>query len=101
MRRLATTWSEVSRGVPRSPNRYLDQLGVFGQLYLRRLEIEFDGFLNVFAGLFLGVSGGSAAGQFRAYRGVTAGLWIEFENDSELHSSTVTPRRSYGSVWPE
>ena len=48
------TGSELSRGVPRSPNRHLDQLRVPGQFEIAGRQIQFKGFPDVCAGFLLG-----------------------------------------------
>ena len=89
---MPITWSEVSRGVPRSPNRHLDQFRVLRQFEIGGLQIQFNGFSNVGAGLLLGFASGRATGEFGAYRRVVAGLGIMFQNDSERHSNSIGQR---------
>ena len=86
------TWSEVSRGVPRSPNRHLDQLRVLRQFEIGGLQIQFNGFSDVCAGFLLGFASGRATGEFGAHRRVVAGLGIMFQNDSERHSNSIGQR---------
>ena len=60
--RTAMTGSAVKRGVPRSPNRDIDQLGIFRKEDLRRREIELDRLFYVVARFVFGFSRRSAAG---------------------------------------
>ena len=86
------TWSEVSRGVPRSPNRHLDQFRVLRQFEIGGLEVQFNGFSDVCARFLLGFACGRATGEFGAHRRVVAGLGIVFQNDSERHSNSIGQR---------
>jgi hypothetical protein len=56
-RRTLITWSEVSLGVPRSPNRHLDELGILRQVEVGRLEVKTNRVFNVLMRLYFGVSG--------------------------------------------
>src|SRR5208283_3197522 len=88
---MSITWLEVSRGVPRSPNRHLGQLGIFRQFNIAGRKVEFDSFSHVGSGLLLGFASGRAAGEFRAHRRVVTGLGIAFQNDSERHTNSIGP----------
>src|ERR1035441_10011263 len=89
---MLMTWSEVSRGVPRSPNRHLDQFRVLRQFEIGRLQIQFNGFPDVGARFLLGFASRRAAGEFGAHRRVVAGLGIVFQNDSKRHSNSIGQR---------
>jgi hypothetical protein len=89
---MLITWSEVSRGVPRSPNRHLDQFRVLGQFEIGGLQIQFNGFSDVRAGLLLGFARGRATGEFWAHGRVVTGLGIMFQNDSERHFNSIGQR---------
>ena len=80
------TSSAVRRGVPRSPNSNLDQPGVVREIEFARLQIQLYCFRDVLAGLFFGVTGGSASGQLRADRRPSVYLCVVFEHDTEGHS---------------
>lgn len=85
------TWSEVSRGVPRSPNRHLDLLRIFRQFDIAGRQIKSDGFPDVGAGFLLCFTSRRAAGEFGAHSRVVTGLGIVFQNDSERHSNSILP----------
>src|SRR5260370_42366879 len=97
---MLITWSEVSRGVPRSPNGHLDQLRIFRQFNIAGRKIELNAFSDVFAGLLLGFSSGSATGEFGTHGRVMTGLRIIFQNDSEgyIHSIGPPPQRRLGEL---
>jgi hypothetical protein len=59
---MLMTWSEVMRGVPRSPNRHVDQFRVLRQLEIGGLQIQFNGFSDVGARFLLGFAGRRATG---------------------------------------
>jgi len=95
---MSITWSEVSRGVPRSPNRHLGQLCIFGQFEIAGCKVECDGFSDVRAGFVLGFASRRAAGKFRAHRRVVTGLGITFQNDSERHTNSIGPLPQPGEL---
>jgi len=88
---MLITWSEVSRGVPRSPNRNLGELCIFRQFDIARRKVEFDSFSDVRAGFVLGFASRRATGEFGAHRRVVTGLGIMFQNDSECHTNSIGP----------
>ena len=88
---MLITWSEVSRGVSRSPNGHLDQFRIFRQFNIAGRKIEFNGLSNIFAGLLLGFSSGCATGEFGTHGRVITGLGIVFQNDSEGHINSIGP----------
>ena len=79
----------MSRGVPRLPNRYLNQLCFFRQLDFARREIKSNGFLDILTRFSFGVSGGRAAGKLRTYSRVALRHWIVFEDDAEFHDFSI------------
>ena len=86
------TWSEVSRGVPRSPNRHLDHFRVLRQFEIGRLQLQFNGFPDVCERFLFGFASRRATGEFGAHRRVVAGHGIMFQNDSERHSNSIGQR---------
>ena len=93
---MSITWSEVSRGVPRSLDRHLGQFRIFRQYGIAGRKVEFDSFPDVRAGFVLGFTSRRAAGKLGAQRRVIAGLGIRFQNDSERHSNSIRLRDSLG-----
>lgn len=83
------TWSEVSLGVPCSPNRHLDKLGVFRKFDIARGEVELNGFLNVRPGFRFGFASGGAPRQLGTNRREIPRLGITFQHDSEPHISSI------------
>ena len=83
--RLPSARSAVRRGVPRSPNHHLDELGTVRQVELGWRQIKTDSFPDIPAGFRLRVTGGCAARQFRTHCRVTLRSGIVFENDAKLH----------------
>src|SRR5580700_648997 len=98
---MPITWSEVSLGVPRSPNRDLEELRVFRQIDVSRRQVKFYGLPDIRAGLRLGFAGGGAAGEFWADRRVVAGLGIMFQNDPECHISSIVRGCGHGTCAEE
>jgi len=93
---MSITWSEVSRGVPRSLNRHLGQSRIFRQYNIAGCKVEFDSLSDVRAGFVLGFTSRRAARELGAHRRVIAGLGIMFQNDSERHSNSIRLRDSLG-----
>lgn len=91
-RRILIAWSEVSLGVPRSPNRDLEELRIFGQIDISRRQVKFYGLSDIRAGLGLGQAGGGTARQFGTHCRVVAGLGIMFQDDPECHTSSIVRR---------
>src|SRR5258708_14370270 len=87
------TWSEVSLGVPCSPNRHLDKLGVFRKFDIARGEVELHGFLNVRPGFRFGFASGGAPRQLGTNPREIPGLGIWLQRNSDLHSSRTVPRQ--------
>ena len=74
------TWSAVSLGVPRSPNRDLEELRVFRQIDVSGCQVEFYSLSDIRCCLRLGFAGRGAAWKLRAHSGVIAGLGIMFQD---------------------
>lgn len=51
----------MRRGVPRSPNHYLNELGMFRQVEVGWRQVQADRFLNIQARFHLRFTGRSAA----------------------------------------
>ena len=86
---MSITWSEVSRGVPRSPNRHLGQFRILRQVDVARRKVELNSFSDVRAGFRLGFTSRRTAGEFGAHRRVVTGLGILFQDDSERHTNSI------------
>jgi hypothetical protein len=99
-RRMAITSSAVRRGVPRSPNDYLDKFGILRQLDIGRGKIEANGILDIAACFCFGISRRSAPRQLRADRRPALGNGIIFENDAELHSPSIRWFAVSSRIWP-
>ncbi len=92
VRRTAVrSWRAVRRGVPRSPNRYLDQLRGRRQLNLGGREVESNCLFDAAPRFFFGPAGRSAPWQLRTHCGVTLSLRIILQDHSEPHSYNIAP----------
>src|SRR4051812_18930419 len=88
-RRMAMTSSAVRRGVPRSPNHHLDELGIVRQVNIGGGKIESNGILDIVACFCFGVTCRSAPRQFRADRRPTLGDGIMFEHHTKFHIFSI------------
>lgn len=77
------------RGVPRSPDRHLDEFRIFGNIEWGGFEVQTDRFFDVGSGFRLGIAGGGAAREFGAYGRVGAGFVVIFEDHAEGHVFSV------------
>ena len=94
------TWSAVSLGVPRSPDGYLNQLGILRQFDFAWSEIKRDRFPNVGSGFFLGFTGGCTPREFRTNSRVAGHLRVKLQNDSERHNFSICCElHSNGAHW--
>ena len=91
--KTTASWSEDSLGVPLSPNRNLEELRVFRQIDVTGHQVEFYGLSDIRSGVRLGFAGRGAAGEFRTYGRVIAGLGIMFHNDPECHIHSIVRAR--------
>jgi hypothetical protein len=82
-----------SLGVPRSPNRHLEELSVFRQIDVSWHQVELCCLSDIRSGFGLGLPGRGAAGDLRADGGVIARLGIMFQNDPECHIHSILPSR--------
>lgn len=92
MAEIRITWSEVSLGVPRSPNRDLEELRVFRQIDVSRCQVEFYSLSDIGCCIRLGFPGRGTAWKLRAHGRVIAGLGIMFQDDPECHIHSIVPR---------
>ena len=83
------TSSAFNRGVPRSPNRHLDQFRIVGQVDVGGRKIQRNGFADIRSGFLLRVTGGRASAKFRADSRVTPRDRIKLQNDSESHNPSI------------
>src|ERR1051325_5045722 len=83
--RMRMTPSGVSRGIPASPNFYLDHMSVGRQRNISGLQVETDGFFDICSSFKFRVAEGCATGKLRAHGGIALRFGIVFEHDSEPH----------------
>jgi len=83
------TCSAVKRGVPRSPNHYLNEFGIMRQFDFRRRKIKPDRLLDIFACFSFRSAGRRTARQFWTHRRPTFGDRIVFKDYTELHSASI------------
>lgn len=76
----------MSLGVPRSPNRHLDELRISRQIDLSWRRVELYSLSDVRPGLVFGFAGGGAAGELGTYGRIIAGLGITLQNHPEGHT---------------
>lgn len=88
-RRIAMTPSEVRRGVPRSPNRYLYQFGVLWQFDFGRGKIKPDRLFDILARIGFRFASRCAPRQFRAHGRPAFRNGVIFKDYSELHRTSV------------
>ncbi len=93
-RRIEITRSGVRRGVPRSPNRYLDQLRGRRQVNLGGRQVQSDCLLDTAPRLLFRLAGRSATRQLRADRGVALSFRVVLQDHAEPHACSIPPRLS-------
>jgi hypothetical protein len=76
----------------RSRKRDFEEFRALGRLDIGRLKPQFQRFLGITYGFFLGVARGSTARQFGEHRRPPFALWIEFNQQSQLHGTYYNAR---------
>lgn len=89
--RIEITRSAVRRGVPRSPNFYLDQLRGWWHLDLGGREVESNCFLDAQSRLIFRFTSRGAPRQLRADCGEATGFRIVLQDHSERHAWSIAP----------
>jgi len=82
----------VNRGVPRSPNRYLDEFSVRWQVQIAGGEVQADCFRDALSRFFLRGPGRSTSRQLGTDGGPALRLGIVFEDHAELHDHSISGR---------
>ena len=83
-------------GVPRSPNRNLDQLRISREFDVRRCEVEFDGLFDVLFRLVLRIACRRTSGQLRADRGESLSVCVVFKHNAERHAFIIVAEGHFG-----